>query len=459
MDKVKKPVFFIVFIVIALFSVTVYFGIDYWYGDFRTVYIKGVKDIRLGIDIQGGVDVTFTPEDDYDASESELDAALEVIKLRLSSSNITDSETYIDKKNDRIIVRFPWQVGETEFNPEQAVNELGDVAMMYFMEGTEYDMSKVVFAGEHIDKAYVSIDNNQKYVVALELDSEATSAFSDATGRLAASNGYISIWMDDVCISSPTVGTQITDGKAIISSQSYENDYNEAKALADKINSGSLPFKLVTSSFKTISPTMGSGALNAMIISGFIAFAFIAIYMISLYRLPGVVAVIALAGQVAGILAGVSGYFGFRASSTLTIPGIAGIILSIGMGVDANIISCERIKEELLSGKTLDASIKSGYDRASTSIFDGNLTVIIVAIVLMGAFGVPTGIFAKMLRWAFFMFGTSTEGTIYSFGYTLLAGIIMNFIMGVLATKLMVFSLSKFKIFRNKKLYGGVNND
>lgn len=447
------------FIVIALFSVTVYFGIDYWYGDFRTVYIKGVSDIRLGIDIQGGVDVTFTPEEGYDASDSELDAALEVIKLRLSSSNITDSETYIDTRNDRLIVRFPWQVGESDFNPEQAVNELGDVAMMYFMEGTEYDLNKVVFAGEHIEKAYVSLNESQQYVVALELDSEAASAFSEATGRLASLNGYISIWMDDICISSPSVSSQITDGKAIITSQAYANDYNEAKAFADKINSGALPFKLVTSSFKTISPTMGTGALNAMILSGIIAFAFIAVYMVALYRLPGVVAVIALAGQVAGILAGVSGYFGFRASSTLTIPGIAGIILSIGMGVDANIISCERIKEELHSGKTLDASIRGGYDRASTSIFDGNLTVIIVGAVLMGAFGVPTSIFAKALKGVFFMFGASTEGTIYSFGYTLIAGIIMNFIMGVLATKLMVMSLSKFKIFRNKKLYGGVSND
>lgn len=458
MNKVKKPVFFIVFIVIALFSASVFWGIDYWYGDYQTVYIKGVDDIRLGIDIQGGVDVTFTPEDGYDASETELDAAMAVIKTRLASKSINDSETYSDTNNDRIIVRFPWQVGESEFDPEQAVKELGDVAMMYFIEGTEFDLEKVVFAGEHIEKAFVTMDENGSYVVALELDSEGTSAFASATSKLASTKGSISIWMDDICISSPTVNEAITDGKAIISSPNYSADYDEAKDLADKINSGSLPFKLVTASFKTISPTMGSGALRAMIISGIIAFAFIAIYMIALYKLPGVVAAIALAGQVAGMLAAVSGYFGFRPSSTLTIPGIAGIILSIGMGVDANIISCERIKEELNSGKTLDASIKSGYERAFTAIFDGNFTAIIVSVVLMGAFGVPDSIFAKALKWVFFMFGTSTEGTIYSFGFTLLAGTIMNFVMGVLATRLMVMSLSKFKVFRKKKLYGGVDN-
>ncbi len=146
-------------------------------------------------------------------------------------------------------------------------------------------------------------------------------------------------------------------------------------------------------------------------------------------------------------------------SSTLTIPGIAGIILSIGMGVDANIITSERIKEEINAGKSLDTALRLGYDRAFTSIFDGNITVIIVAAVLMGAFGAPDGFFAKMLNIVFRYFGVSTNSTIYSFGFTLLAGVILNFVMGVLASRLMLFSLSKFKAFRNPKLYGGADSE
>ncbi|MEG0614851.1 MAG: protein translocase subunit SecD, partial [Oscillospiraceae bacterium] len=231
------------------------------------------------------------------------------------------------------------------------------------------------------------------------------------------------------------------------------------KTLSDKINSGALPFKLVTSSFSTISPTLGMGARDAMVLSGLIAFIFIALFMIIYYRLPGTVAVIALIGQIAGMIAVVTGYFGFMNSSTLTVPGIAGIILSIGMGVDANIITSERIKEEIREGKTLDGAISAGYDHGFSAIFDGNVTVVIVAVILMGAFGPPDSIFAQMLKWVFFMFGPSTAGTIYSFGFTLLTGIVFNFIMGVTASRLMLSSISKFKPFRKLSLYGGVKNN
>ena len=192
-----------------------------------------------------------------------------------------------------------------------------------------------------------------------------------------------------------------------------------------------------------------------MMISGIIALVLIMISMIILYRLPGFVAAVALLGQVAGTLAVISGWFGFEDSNTLTIPGIAGIILAIGMGVDCNIITGERIKEELNTGKSLDSALQSAYKRSFTSILDGNMTVIIVSIILMGAFGVSSSFFAKILSFLFRWFGVSTEGTIYSFGFTLLTGVIFNFIMGVLASRTMLTSLSKFKCFQNRKLYGG----
>ncbi len=259
-------------------------------------------------------------------------------------------------------------------------------------------------------------------------------------------------------ISAPTVNEAITDGKAVITGSF---DAESAKSLADKINSGALPFKLETSSFKTISPTLGSGALKAMLISALIAFAFIAVYMTVLYRLPGFISVITIIGQIAATLAAVSGWFGFMASSTLTIPGIAGIILTVGMGVDANIITGERIKEEIRSGKSLDSALRSGYKRAFSSILDGNVTSIIVAIILMAAFGTPDSFFAKILNGLFSLFGigATTEGVIYSFGFTLLVGSLMNFVMGVFAARLMVTSLSRFKAFKNRKLYGGGSNE
>ena len=469
MRKVKKPVFFVVFALILLFAASVIFGVTTYYGDMNTVYLKGVNNIRFGIDIRGGVDVTFTSPGDIDATDAQLDAAKEVIVQRMINLGITDYESFIDYGNDRIIVRFPWKEGETNFDPEAAVKELGETAELTFREGYEIDdagmytgttAENVILVGSDIQEAYAAYTEdsagNLEWQVSLELTSSGTEKFADATTRLSQTRGIISIWMDETCISYPQVQTAITNGRASITG-SFDAD--EAKALADKINSGALPFKLVTASFSTISPSLGSGALEAMVVAGLIAFAFIAVFMIVLYRLPGAVAVIALVGQVAGTLAFISGYFGFMNGSILTIPGIAGIILAVGMGVDANIITSERIREELANGKTLDGSIESGFKRAFSAILDGNVTMILVAIILMGAFGTPDSIFSKLLHFVFFMFGPSTAGTIYSFGFTLLTGVALNLFFGVLCSRLMLASLSKFKAMRNPKLYGGVRHE
>ncbi len=464
MKKNNKSVFFIVGILILAFAASTLFGFSTYFGDIETVRIKGVKDIRLGIDIQGGVDVTFKPEGDTDVSESQLKVATEVMKARLVSLNINDSEVYNDTKNDRIIVRFPWQAGEKNFDPEAAVKELGDTAELTFRIGDEYDTDEegnitpkgeIVLRGADINTASngpATEEEGGGYLVQLKLNDSGKEKFAKATAQLAGSSTPLSIWLDDEMISAPTVKEALTQGTAVITGNFT---YESSKLLADKINSGALPFNLETVSFKTISPTMGQGSLDAMILAGIIAMIFIAIYMIVLYRLPGFVAVIGLIGQVAGSLAAVSGWFGFMNSSTLTIPGIAGIILAVGMGVDANIITAERIKEEINTGKTVESSLRVAYKRAFTAILDGNLTMILVAIVLMGAFGVPSSPFAKLLKPLFFAFGATTEGVIYSFGFTLMVGIILNFLMGVFCSRLMLTSLAKFKVFKNKKLYGG----
>ena len=257
-------------------------------------------------------------------------------------------------------------------------------------------------------------------------------------------------------ISYASVNAAITDGNAIISGNF---NYDSATALANKINAGALPFKLETETYSTITPTLGMGALEAMLISGVIAFVLVCLYMIVIYRLPGLVACIALAGHVGGMIAAISGFIPGINSFTLTIPGIAGIILSIGMGVDANVITAERIKEEIRAGKSVDGSIESGFKRGFSAIFDGNVTVIIVAIILMGAFGAPNTLFADLLSFLFFMFGPSTQGSIYSFGYTLLVGVVLNFIFSVFSTRLMTKSLSRFQCFRNPWLYGGVKKN
>lgn len=446
-------------LLIAAFVYTAFFGVAVKYGDVTTTYIKGAKDIRFGVDIKGGVNVTFVPSDGYDATDDQLEAAQLVIENRLVALNVTDYELYVDNNSDSLILEFPWQSGETEFDPEAAIEEIGTTAYLTFREGSSAD-GELILDGSMIESAaaqYGPVSNGgaSEYFVSLKFTDDGAKAFGDATTKLAASGGTISIWLDDENVSTATVNTAITDGSAIITS-SASNPFTQEQVvkMARQINSGSLPFALTVDSYSTISPSLGENSLSAMVLAGVIAFALIMVLMTALYRLPGFLACIALAGQVAATLAFVSGYFPVFESFTLTLPGIAGIILAIGMGVDANVITAERIKEELRSGKSLDGALKSGFARGLTPIIDGNVTIVIVAIVLMGAFGPSDGFFAKALHFVFFAFGPSTAGTIYAFGYTLLTGVLLNFVFGIFATRTMIRGAASIKALRDPRLYG-----
>lgn len=449
--KGKSWPLFVVAILIVLFSLTTIFGVSYTYGDTKNVYIKGASDIRFGIDIRGGVDVTFMPADDVDATDEQLAAAKTVIEDRLVGLGITDYESYVDNNKDRIIVRFPWKSDEADFNPQTAIDEIGTTAKMVFRKGSSATGEEIL-SGDDVASASAAYNETEGWVVQLKFNSTGASAFADATTELAASKGTISIWLDDKNISTASVDEPITGGEAIIKGNF---DQDSASTLANQINSGSLPFALSAESYSTISPTLGAKSLDVMVQAGIIAFLLVAVMMIVRYRLPGTIAVISLMGQVAATLAVVSGYFTVFPGSTLTLPGIAGIILGIGMGVDANVITAERIKEELSKNKTLEGAVKSGFKMGLTPIIDGNVTIVIVAAILMGAFGPTDGFWAKVFNPIFFWFGPSTAGTIYSFGFTLLTSVLLNFVFGVWATRVMIRGAVHFKPLRKAWLFGG----
>lgn len=465
MKRMRKLWFFVVAILILAFSYTAIFGISRENGDLTITYLKGVNDIRWGIDIQGGVEATFKPANGIDATDEQMESAKAIIETRLVKDGITDYELYADTTNDKIIVRFPWSKGEESFDAETAIKDLGSTAELTFRPGNSYSDTDISEDGEYIylnptgeTEETVLMDgtmvknaealydsSNNTYIVSLEFTDEGAKKFAEIYEKYLGKT--VSIWMDNQMLSDPTINTF---DKLEFTNVSITGNFtaSEATSLATKINAGSLPFDLEVESYGSVNPTLGSSSLYAMALALVIAVGLICIFMIIIYRLPGFVACITLIGQLGICAIAVSGYFNIFQGITMTLPGIAGVILSMGMGVDANVIMAERIKEEIRTGKTLDGCIKSGSKSSMSAIVDGNITAVIVAIILMMVFG-PTNILS-------FIFGPSTTGIIYSFGYTLFVGIIANFIMGVFFARIMLKSISNIKFLRNPRLYGGV---
>lgn len=466
--KTGKWVVFVLIACILALTYTAFFGVENYYGDIRQLYFKGANDIRWGIDINGGVEAVFSPDIDANKiTQEDLESAKIIMERKLDGNKITDYEVYCDSASKQIIVRFPWNENETTFDPKAAIKELAQDATLEFREG-DSETGKLLLNGTDVKSATAGTDpQTGKPLIHLTFTSEGKSKFAEATRNNVGKT--ISIWLvtsdteDDEdtnpqyeLVNSATVNSVISDGAAVIEGIT---DSETALQIARQINAGNLPFSLSADNGKIqiISPTLGRDALNVMLIAGVIAFAVICIMMICLYRLPGIIASFSLLGQIAAMIACISGYFPGIDSFTLTIPGIAGILLSIGVGVDANVIAAERIKEEFRNGKTIDGAIAAGYKNSVSAIIDGNITIVIVSIVLMGAFG-SEGIFAKLFAPIMSIFGSTITGSIYSFGYTLLVGVIFNLLLGVLASKWMIKSISRIKIFRKPAFFGGAKN-
>jgi len=417
--------FFLVILVIGILTYFVASGAP-------ALGIPSAKDMRFGIDIKGGISTTLYPDlpEGQKPTAEELSAAREVIEKRLDFQGIYDRNITTEQENGRIIVEIPYKPGEKDLNPQKAIDEIGKTALLTFQEvdeskidaaGNFLPTGKIIIEGKHVVNAKVATDpTSGQAVVDLELNKEGAENFAEATGRLIGKR--IAIFMDDNLIVAPVVNEMIPNGRAVISGQ---RDAKEAGSLADTIRAGALPFRLVAKELNSISPLLGEGALKVTINAGIVAFLLVCLFMLLLYRLPGLLADIALFGLVVVQLLALA-----VLGISLTLPGIAGIILSIGMGVDANVVIFERIKEELRSGKSLKASIDQGFKRAFVAILDSNVTTLISAAVL-------------------YWLGT---GAIRGFAVTLFIGVLLSFLTAISASRIMLRSVSD--IAKNKWLYG-----
>jgi preprotein translocase subunit SecD len=390
-------------------------------------------EIRTGIDIRGGVRATLSAPEGVKPSDADMATVEQIIGKRLDSFGIYDRNIIPEKTSGRFIIEIPWKAGEKDYDSQKLINETIKTALLTFREVDETKVDKegkylpledkIVLQGLDIKNATVETDTQTGgVVVALDLSSDGTKKFADATGRLI--NKPIAIFMDDQLISAPIVQAHITNGKATITGQ---RDAKEAAELAATIRSGALPFKINVLQVDSISPTLGQSAFNVTVKALMVSLLLVWVFMLLYYRLPGILANIALlAHTVIQLL--VLSWMGI----SITLPGMAGIILTIGMGVDANIIIFERIKEELRNGKTLRAAIDVGFKRAFTAVLDANMTTLISAVVL-------------------YIFGT---GPIQSFAITLGLGVALSFFTAVTASRILLRSVADIDIAKHKWLYG-----
>lgn len=419
--RLKNTIIF--FIIIALVFFGTYVAINGI--EIGKAKIPSVKEsIDLGLDLAGGVYVVLEAQTDIKGSELQkiMEQSKAVISERVDGLGVSEPNIVIEGNN-----RIRIELAGVE-DVQEAINMIGKTAQLKFVdpEGKEILSGKNVKGSE---PQYQKMDNGvEQPVVSLEFDKEGSKKFADATRRLAPKTNntekVISIILDNQVISNPVVNAVIEDGRAVI-----QGDFTieEAGKLATLIRAGSLPVEMKEVESSVIGPTLGLEALDKSINAAVIAIIIIFLFMLIIYKLPGLVADIALTIYVLLVLLGMKS-LGVK----LTLPGIAGLILSIGMAVDANVLIFERIKEELRVGKSIRSSIDAGFKRALSSVLDSNITTIIAGVVLYG-------------------FG---NGSIRGFGVTLVLGIIASMITAVFITKHLLKLIVNMTDAKNTKLYG-----
>ena len=388
-------------------------------------------NVPLGLDLQGGLSVTYEIQDEKPTSD-EIKATVDKLQRRVDAYS-SEGEVY-QEGNDRITVEIP--LNTEKVDAHDVLDELGQPGQLLFLDSENYtiwqqnqnngtnDAYEAVLTGSDIKNAQAGVDDSgtvKDYVVQLQFTDEGAQKFATAT---AANIGKpIYIIYDGAVASAPTVQSAITDGNAVINKIS---SYDEAESLASTIKIGALPLELKQIQYNIVGAKLGQKAVSTSLIAGAIGFGLVCILMIVLYRFPGFIASLALTGYVVLMLLILS-----IRHITLTLPGIAGIILSIGMAVDANVIIFTRIREEISAGSGVRAAVKAGFSKALSAILDGNITTLIATVVLM-------------------ILGS---GSIKGIAVTLMLGIVLSMFTALFVTKMLLNSFLELGV-QNPKMYG-----
>ena len=395
---------FIIIAIIGLCSYITLVGIT-------SVHKGSAKNIKLGLDLAGGVSITYEATKD-NPTATEMKDTIQMMQQR---AEVYSTESSVVQVGDnRIEIDIPGVA-----DADEVLKSLGKEGSLDFVAEDDMKLdkkgnpqyTKTVCTGKHIKKAEAGtqqneVTKNKEYVVELSFNAKGTKLFADATKAAYPTKKKIYIVYDGKVLSDPNVQAEITDGKAVISG-SFDT-YDKAEELASMIRIGALPVELKEIQSQVVGAQLGQDAIQTSLLAGAIGFALVVIFMLVFYRLPGLAASIALVFYLVLMLVALNGL-----NITLTLPGVAGIILNIGMAVDANVIIFTRIKEELAKGKSVQTSIKLGFEKALSAIVDGNVTTLIAAFVLY----------------------IKGSGTIRGFATTLAMGIILSMFTALYITK------------------------
>lgn len=406
--KKSKSIFFAICFVIAFLCYVALNGIG---------PVKNIpSQVRQGLDLKGGFYVVFEAETDATGQELNklMDQTMAVFRKRVDSMGLT--EPLITREGEkRVRIELPGVSNATE-----AMESVGKTAQLVFAK----EDGTVVLTGKEVKDSSVSVDQQKNMpVVTLEFNDEGAKAFAKATEELAPTKGKILIILDNEVISAPSVQAVISDGHAQIDGNFTTES---ASSLSSLIRGGALPVNFHEIESSVTTATLGEAALQDTVKGGIIGVVLVILFMLVLYRLPGLMADIALIGYILIIA-----YSYVFLKATITMPGIAALILSVGMAVDANVIIFERIKEEMRLGKSVRVSIESGFSKALSTILDSQITTFIAGVVL-------------------YNFGT---GPIKGFAMTLMIGILASIFTAVIVTKALLknfvagFSITDTKLF------------
>ncbi|MDA8235959.1 MAG: protein translocase subunit SecD [Clostridia bacterium] len=397
--------------IVALLVITIIIGVSSYFS------ISPIeRNINFGLDLQGGLSVTLEgrPTKTNQVTAESVENAMNVLRTRVDALGVKESIIQRQGKN-RILV----QIAGVK-DPEEAVRLIGKTASLEFRSPD----GQVLLTGADLVDARGELNplNNQSPQVALAFNSEGTKKFAEATRKYK--DQTIGIYLDNKLLTNPKVNSVITNGQAVI--EGGYTTLEEAVTEAALLKGGALPINLEMMEKRVVGPTLGADSLAMSKEAGVAGLVAILVFMVAYYRLPGLLANVALVVYSILVL-GIMAIFG----ATLTLPGIAGFLLSIGMAVDTNIIIFERFKEELRTGKTLRAAIDAGFNRAFATVLDANLTTIIAGIVL------------------YYLF----TGTIKGFAVTLIIGILANMFTAIVLTKWLLKLMAGARL-KNFKLYG-----